>query len=249
MTREETIQLAQKAYRELAYCLSRAGIAKDDLRAALAGMTIATILDGLAAVNALVPSNGQGHAPSIARGMIEALVDLVLICKSGNYADCLLLRSQQNTRIYVQHAIAVTAAFKECNDEKEALIAALREVNAQITDLEARGARTMEFDEKLTKSDLDPKMRFYWARWIASSHNNFDSLLDRHWRDGHLQIGDTLPDEQAVPMMGVAIAIACEAMIHLHRFSSARKNEVETVCAPLLESVRRILSEEFAPSG
>ncbi len=55
----------------------------------------ATIADGLVAVINVVGSHGQGHAPTLARGMIESMLDLEMVCTNADYIDPLRLAAAQ----------------------------------------------------------------------------------------------------------------------------------------------------------
>jgi hypothetical protein len=95
--RERRAELAGSIYVDLVEFAASVPPIPLGWEAGAAGIS-ATIIDGLAAVVELVNGNGQAHAATVARGMIEALLDLALLCNDPNYVRSMILMTQSGVK-------------------------------------------------------------------------------------------------------------------------------------------------------
>jgi hypothetical protein len=59
--------------------------------------------------------------------------------------------------------------------------------------------------------------------------------MNRHFRGGHLQLGDTLSDGEAEELLIIASTIAIETIVYAHVYSSQR----ESICSAEKERLLR----------
>jgi hypothetical protein len=80
--------------------------------------------------------------------------------------------------------------------------------------------------------------------------------MNRHFRQGHLQLGDTLSDGEAQELLIITSRIAIETVLYSHKFSSQPVSignvekerlaqRVELIRAPSLSTVPNIASTSY----
>ena len=112
----------------------------------------ATLLDGLVAVIHVTKSHGQAQAPTIARGMIEGLLDLALITTNRSTLQSLTLSTVEGR---IKSGEVIMAYGK---DEDSSFLSAarsrLREEKRRREALRRKGVRPLSIGDKFKKVEL-----------------------------------------------------------------------------------------------
>src|SRR5438477_8718707 len=141
MTRNKVIEAAATVAESLSSTLARYKTRISRGPKLAAACVAATIADGLVAVIHVVDSHGQGHAPTLARGMIESMLDLEMVCTNADYLKPLRLATAQGKIAIGQQFLSQAKMLTK--EQQDAVRAALREQALIVEDLERQGIKPL----------------------------------------------------------------------------------------------------------
>jgi hypothetical protein len=204
----------------------------------------ATLLDSLVAVIHVTKSHGQAQAPTIARGMIEALLDLPLITARPTTLDSLTLSTAEG-RIKAGEAIMARRHDEDDRDFFAAGRSSWREEKKTRERLRRQGIRPSSIEDKFKKTALPASLiPFYW-HLCSSAHNDLHALAQRHYRNGRLVLGTTLWESEAVNLVLMCSLVAFQILEYVPVFLNVEAaalqetvDEIVTKLRPLAEGLK-----------
>lgn len=222
---------ARRAHQAAATLIGGAGLKRDPVAITQACL-LATIVDGLAAVIALITSPGQAHADTVNRSLIEALGDLHHLCADPGFYDQLKLTSALR-----QKAAAQSFIERRLNDPATILQQglAMREAREQskiIDELEAKGVKPVGPSIRIEAPELSEDLVGVYSLHSFAAHHDLTALSKRHFRGEHLVFGNTLSTANAANSLRVAVVTTANALMKAEDFLSVESQRIwETVGA------------------
>lgn len=199
----------------------------------------ATICDNLVAVTRVVDSHGQGHAPTLARGLIESVIDLELVCDNHDNVKPLMLDTAKGV-IRLCETLLVDAKSSN-NLERDALIRRLRQERKTVDELERQGVKPLRLEDKIKKIKKNPAvLRTYFWRYCQSAHNDLQVLAERHLRGNTIVLGNTLSDDEAIGLLAVCGGCAFHVFEFMPVFLEVSASQLEPAWLPLRPLLHRL---------
>jgi hypothetical protein len=247
LSRQEAIRLADAIADALATALSQYKVRTTAGPLIAAACLAATICDNLVAVVRVIDSHGQGHAPTLARGLIESVIDLELVCDNHDNVKPLMLDAA-NGVIRVCEALLVDA--KSADDvERDGLIKRLRQERETVYELGRQGVKPLRLEDKIKKVKKNPGvLRTYFWRYCQSAHNDLQALAERHLRGNTIVLGNTLADDEAIPLLAVCAGCAFHVFEFMPVFLEVSADQLEAAWLPLRPLLHRLggVEKQFA---
>ena len=182
----------------------------------------AAIIDGALGVCALIRSNGQSHAPTVARSLMELLGDIYWLCQSPQYFYRLQLTASRRVRCDATDFIRVNRhnpIFVRNIDQQREMA---RWEKQKITTLlkEFPGLKALGVGERVAAPGLPPAVEYIYGIFSKEAHHDAFAIRQRMQGMGPVKIGDTLTISQVLRTLGLTGLIVVAAMEQFPRFVS-----------------------------
>lgn len=234
----DAVAIAQRAHDAAARLLGSASLKRDDLTIVSASL-LATIIDGLGAVIALVSSVGQGHANTVNRSLIEALGDLHHLAADPNYLLRLQLTSAQKRK-----AIAQSFIEQRLGDPGTTLEMAMAKREAQqaseVVKLLERKVKSLGPGARVNAPNLPKDVQGVYALHCSDAHHDLTALHSRHFRGDRLIFGDTLSIGEALSSLRNATFVAAIAISEAGTFLTIEQTQIEDTFGRMRGAVEQL---------
>jgi len=198
----------------------------------------ASIADGLIALVRVLDSRGQGHALTLAREIVESLLELEMICvNSMSILPLWLANAQDRVQVGEQFLIEVKDLPY---DLRTAVAADIAGQTALVKNLERRGVQRLGVYEKFGYARVSSAFwTFYW-RSCLSAHNDLRALETRHLRGRHVVTGQALSDDDVREIVSIGTAVALRVYECAPKFLDVTAEELLPQWDLLLPGLHRI---------
>src|SRR5438105_2972610 len=238
MTRNKVIEAAATVAESLSSTLARYKTRISRGPKLAAACVAATIADGLVAVIHVVDSHGQGHAPTLARGMIESMLDLEMVCTNADYLKPLRLATAQGKIAIGQQFLSQAKMLTK--EQQDAVRADLREQALIVEDLERQGIKPLSIEEKFMRAPKSGVLWTYYWHFCSSAHNDLRALASRHLRGNHIILGETLSDDDVRETLVICAGIALNVYEYIPTFLMVTAEQLQPEWEALGPLLRRL---------
>ena len=156
--------------------------------------------------------------PVIGRTMVDALVDLRLLLRSGTYLEQMRLRTLDGE---ARRAGALVRSFTKYGSSEEKIARnRMRQQQAEEESarLVASGVKRIgKMKQRLQEASIEAALEtsFYWL--TSATHNDLSVLNERHMRSGRPMFWAGLPDEKKAHLLHAGGLVALAALTDLGR--------------------------------
>lgn len=186
----------------------------------------------------LVDSHGQAHAPTLARGMIESMLDLEMVCANPEYLKPLRLATAQGKIVAGEKYLAQAQMLTQ--EQQDAVRADLRQQATTVHELKRQGVKPLAIEDKFKRAPKSGVLwSFYWL-YCSSAHNDLRALATRHLREDHIVLGDTLTDDDLREILTICAGIALNVYEYVPIFLIVAPEELTVEWQPLRAVIMRI---------
>ena len=237
-TRRQAISFATLTAEQLCTTLARYVTRFSKGPMVTAACLAASIADGLVALVRVLDSRGQGHALTLAREIIESLLELEMICvDSDSILPLWLANAQDRVQLGEQFLMEVKDLPY---DLRTAVAADIAGETALLKLLERRGVKRLGVYQKFGYARVSNEFwTFYW-RSCLSAHNDLRALETRHLRGRHLVIRKALSDDDVREIVSIGAAVALRVYECTPKFLDVTAKELLPQWEPLLPGLQRI---------
>ena len=201
--------------------------------------------EGYRALIALLSSRGQSYAPVVLRAMFEAVADLKILCEDSEHLEQMqFVNAKQYLRTFREfrddEAAAIDAAGKQMLD---AAVAIEQAIHDQLRSVE----RTrFSIRDKFERAGMRDLYRSVYAYLCSFSHNNINTLRQRHGASGNLSFADPLSPRTALQLLGVGSAGYANALLLAPHFSTLTDSEASTANTWMWRRLEQLDSTEIS---
>ncbi len=239
MTRKQAIHAAATVADALGTSLARYKTRASSGPMLAAACLAATIADCLVAVVHVAGSHGQAHAPTLARGMIESMLDLEMLCTNGDYLKPLRLATALG-KIKVGERFLAQATMLS-SEQRDAVRANLREEHSIRDKLKAQGVEVLSIEKKFKRAPKSAPLWTYYWHFCSPAHNDLRALAGRHLRGDHVVLGGTLSDDEFVEILAICTAVALNVYEFMPKFLKVTATQLDPQYKPLGLLLRRMV--------
>lgn len=240
-TRRQAISFASLAAESLCTTLARYEIRFSKGPMVAAACLAASIADGLLALVRVLDSRGQGHAPALARQLIDSVLELEMICVDPKTIFALWLATAQDK---VELGEQLLMQVKDLPyDLRAAVTTEIAEQARVVSSLARRGVERMGAQEKLGIAQASTALwTFYW-RYLSSAHNDLRVLEHRRLRGQRLVLGEHLSDDDVREVVTIYASVALRVYELAPRFMKVTDEELRPQWEPLVPGLHQIAQD------
>jgi hypothetical protein len=145
--------------------------------------------EGYRATIALLSSMGQSYIPVVQRSMLEAVVDLKLLCDDPGHLEQMQYdNAKQYLRVFREFRADEAAQFDD--DAKMVLDGAIEIERAIFDRLESEERAKSSIRRKFERAGMLDLYRSVYAYLCSFAHNNVNMLRQRHGASGNIYRSD-----------------------------------------------------------
>lgn len=206
--------------------LMRAEI-QDNKPAGMAGLLMATIAESYGAIGVLCGTPYASHSPVHCRAMMESYVNLKLLVDDPAHADQILFENARQS-LKVLRGFAGDAEVA-ADQTIMAELDAIRQQHSPVFDAyTAQGFREISIFDLFVKAGK--KQLYISYRFLCTfSHNQFGTLVARHFDGAQLLMGQPLPAETLEMILSLSVSIYGQALELAPKFSDLTAEDVRVV--------------------
>jgi len=206
----------------------------------VASILFLTIAEQYSATLHLVRGGFSSHAPTMAKSMLEALVNLQLIVMDSSHADQMRYKdASENIRLFNDYA-----KDPEVQQDK-AIIQTLTEWKTQaevvFNELRANGFKKKNIEDEFERAGLNNNYIAYRV-YCATAHNQLTTLKARHAGVPILRYHEEAPAESTASLLTSIVSILGRAVQTLPTYTTATEEDVRKVVDDAEESWEEFLA-------
>lgn len=238
-TRRQAISFASLTAESLCTTLARYDIRFSNGPMVAAACLSASIADGLVALVRILDSRGQRHALTLAREVIESLLELEMICVNSKFSILPLWLANAQDRVQLGEQFLIEVKDIPY-DLRTAVAADIAAQTALVKMLERRGVKRLDVYEKFGYARVSSEFwTFYW-RSCLSAHNDLRALETRRLRGRHIVIGERLSNDDVREIVIISASVALRVYECAPKFLDVTAEELLPQWDLLLPGLHRI---------
>jgi hypothetical protein len=203
----------------------------------------ATICESVYAALAVASSPGPLQAKTIARGVIEAGLNLEITCNGtdGDYAALRLATTIGFLRFadqYLEHS-----QYSVPEADLSAFIGKRDKARADLAAWNKQNVRALEMRDRFERAPKMSVFRPHYALYCSSAHNDHRALAERHLRGDHIALSYPVEDDDIAHIFTVCCGVALNVFEFMPFFLVATHEQLVPTWSHLPARLRRIAGQ------